>query len=190
MNNQSFSTKAVSAFLSLLLVLISLTSCSSVTPAEESSIEQRSRQSLKQLYDESPTAVSLGSKAKGILVFPHVVKAGLVVGGQGGDGVLLINDRVAGYYNTSAVSVGMQAGGQTYGYVLFFMTEAVLRDFQNSKNFQVGMGPNIVVVEAGAAKDITTLTAKSDVYAMIFGQKGLMAGIGLQGAKITKLEQK
>lgn len=155
--------------------------------ADESMLAQDSRAALKSLYDGSPGAKALGDKASGVLVFPNVVKAGFILGGQGGDGILFIKGKVAGHYNTAAVSVGLQAGAQSFGYVLFFMSDKVLSDFRNSKNFQIGVGPNIVVVDAGAAKDISTLTAKADIYAMIFDQKGLMAGIGLQGSKITKL---
>ena len=151
--------------------------------------ETDSRAALKTLYDGSPGAKALGGKAKGILVFPNVVKAGFIIGGQGGDGVLLVNNKVVDHYNTAAVSVGLQAGAQTFGYVLFFMSDKVFSDFRKSKNFQIGVGPNIVVIDAGAAKDLSTLTAKADVYAIIFDQKGLMAGVGLQGSKITKLKR-
>jgi lipid-binding SYLF domain-containing protein len=155
--------------------------------ADESMLAQDSRAALKSLYEGSPGAKALGDKASAVLVFPNVVKAGFILGGQGGDGILFAKGKVAGHYNTAAVSVGLQAGAQSFGYVLFFMSDKVLGDFRKSKNFQIGVGPNIVVVDAGAAKDISTLTAKADIYAVIFDQKGLMAGIGLQGSKITKL---
>jgi lipid-binding SYLF domain-containing protein len=159
------------------------------TAADDAQLEQDSRAALKSLNNEgSPVVKALSEKAVGILVFPSVLKAGFIVGGQGGDGVLLVNDKVVAHYNTAAVSVGLQAGAQTFGYVLFFMSDKVLKDFQDSKNFQIGVGPNIVFIDAGAAKDINTLTAKADVYATIFDQKGLMAGVGLQGSKITKIK--
>jgi lipid-binding SYLF domain-containing protein len=158
-------------------------------PASAQSIkEEDSRAALNTLYASSPRAKQLGETANGILVFPNVSKAGFIIGGQSGDGVLLVQGKTVGYYNTSAVSVGLQAGVQSYAYVLFFMSDEVLKHFSNSNNFEVGVGPSIVVIDAGAAKDVNTLTAKSDVYAMIFDQKGLMAGAGLQGSKITKLK--
>jgi len=171
------------------MCIIGLVAPRLVAAAEQSLLEQDSRAALASLYSGSPVAKALGEKARGILVFPNVVKAGFVVGGQGGDGVLLVKGKSAGFYNTAAVSVGLQAGAQSFGYVLFFMSDAVFKDFQNSKNFQIGVGPNIVIIDAGAAKDINTLTAKSDVYAMIFDQKGLMAGVGIQGSKITKINR-
>jgi lipid-binding SYLF domain-containing protein len=100
-----------------------------------------------------------------------------------------VNGQTVGYYNTAAVSVGLQAGAQEFGYALFFMTDQVLNDFKKSKGFEIGVGPTVVFLDAGAAKDLNTLTAKSDVYAIIFDQKGLMAGLGLQGSKITKLDK-
>jgi lipid-binding SYLF domain-containing protein len=141
------------------------------TAADDTQLEQDSRAALKSLNNEgSPVVKALSEKAVGILVFPSVLKAGFA------------------HYNTAAVSVGLQAGAQTFGYVLFFMSDKVLKDFQDSKNFQIGVGPNIVLIDAGAAKDINTLTAKADVYATIFDQNGLMAGVGLQGSKITKIK--
>jgi lipid-binding SYLF domain-containing protein len=150
-------------------------------------LDQDVSAALQALYDGSPTAKALGEKAKAILVFPNVTKAGFVIGAQGGDGALLKNGKTAGYYNTAAVSVGLQAGAQTFGYTMFFMSDKVLKDFEKSKNWQIGVGPTVVVVDSGMGKDLSTLTAKADIYAMIFDQKGLMAGVGLQGSKITKL---
>ncbi len=175
------------AFLVSALAIIGLVGTNLAAAENVHLLEQDSRSALKALYAGSPGAKALGDKARGILVFPNVVKAGFILGAQGGDGVLLVKNKVVSYYNTAAVSVGLQAGAQSFGYVLFFMSDKVLTDFRNSKNFQIGVGPNIVVIDAGAAKDVSTLTAKSDVYATIFDQKGLMAGVGLQGSKITKL---
>jgi lipid-binding SYLF domain-containing protein len=85
-----------------------------------------------------------------------------------------------------AASYGLQAGVQSFGYAMFFMTDSALNNLENSEGFEVGVGPSIVVVDAGMAKSLTTTTARDDVYAFIFGQQGLMAGLGLQGSKITK----
>lgn len=184
----SFQSSMSGMFAAMLLAVVGFV-CPLVAQGAEPSVEQESRAALKSLYEGSPGARSLGKDAKGILVFPSVTKAGFILGGQGGNGVLLINDKVVDNYNTAAVSVGMQAGVQSFGYVLFFMSDKVLKEFRESKNFQVGVGPTVVVVDAGAGKDLTTLTAKSDVYAVIFDQKGLMAGVSVQGSKITKLDR-
>jgi lipid-binding SYLF domain-containing protein len=145
---------------------------------------------LQQLYANVPAAQALGAKATAILVFPTVTKAGLGIGGQFGEGALLEKGKAVAYYNTAGASVGLQAGAQRYGYALFFMNAKALEQLQKADGFEVGVGPTVVVVDEGMAKSLTTTTAKDDVYAFIFGQKGLMAGLGIQGNKITKINPK
>jgi lipid-binding SYLF domain-containing protein len=142
---------------------------------------------LTQLYETSPKAKELSKIAKGILVFPDVLKAGLLIGAQYGEGALLVNEKTAGYYNTVAASYGLQAGVQSFGYAMFLMTDEALEYLQSSSGWEIGVGPSIVVVDKGTAKSLTTTTAKEDIYAFFFDQKGLMAGLGLQGSKITPI---
>lgn len=155
---------------------------------DAAAIERDSKAALAKLYETTPAAKKLGDRAKAILVFPSILKAGLIVGGQGGNGVLLVNGKTEAYYNISAASYGLQAGVQEFGYAMFLMTESARSYLDSSAGWEVGVGPNIVVMDEGAAKSLTTTTAKDDVYAFIFGQKGLMAGIGIQGSKITRLK--
>lgn len=175
------------SFFALLISLVGIVGPRQAIADETTLLEQDSRAALKSLYSASPGARALGERAKAILIFPNITKAGFIVGGQGGEGVLLVNGKVTAHYNTRAVSIGMQAGMQTFGYAMFFMSDKVLSDFRSSRNFQVGVGPSVVVLDTGAGKDINTLTTKSDIYATIFDQTGLMAGASLQGSKITKL---
>lgn len=142
---------------------------------------------LEKLYAASPVAKELSTIAKGILVFPDVIKAGLMVGAQYGQGALRVNGKTTGYYNTVAASYGLQAGAQSFGYAMFLMTEDALAYLDKSGGWEVGVGPSLVVVDEGVARNLSTSTAKDDIYAFIFGQKGLMAGIGLQGSKITRI---
>jgi len=139
------------------------------------------------LYASVPAAKALGQNAQAILVFPKVTKAGLGVGGQFGEGALLRKGKAIAYYNTGGASIGLQAGAQQYGYALLFMNAKALAQLEKADGFEVGVGPTVVVVDEGMAKSVTTTTAKDDVYAFIFGQKGLMAGVGIQGNKITKI---
>ena len=134
-----------------------------------------------------PAAKALGKDAVAVLVFPKITKAGLVVGGQFGEGVLLKGGKAAGYYNTAGASYGLQAGAQQFGYAMFFMNEKALEALTATDGFEVGVGPSVVVVDDGMGKSMTSVTATDNVYAFIFSQKGLMAGIGLQGNKITRL---
>ena len=161
-------------------------------PANASSaaeIDQRVKLALENLYATSPKAQELGKKAKGILVFPNIIKAGLIVGGQYDEGELLVDGKVRGYYNTIQVSYGLQAGVQTHGYALFFMTDSALAWLDKSDGWEVGVGPSIVVVDAGAATSSTSTTLQSEIYAFFFNQKGFMGALGLQGTKITKIER-
>ena len=146
--------------------------------------------SLQQLYASVPAAKALGEKANAILVFPKVTKAGLGVGGQFGEGALLKGGKAVAYYNTAGASIGLQAGAQTYSYALFFMNPNALAQLDKADGFEVGVGPTVVVMDEGKAKTSTTTTMKDDIYAFIFGQKGLMAGLGIQGNKISKITPK
>jgi lipid-binding SYLF domain-containing protein len=155
--------------------------------ADAATIDRESAAALASLYESAPGARTLGEKAKGILIFPNIVKAGFLVGAQYGDGALLKNRKNAGYYNIAAASYGFQAGVQSFGYAMFFMTDDALSYLDRSGGFEVGTGPSVVVVDEGMAKALTTTTARADVYSFVFGQRGLMAGVGLQGSKITKV---
>jgi lipid-binding SYLF domain-containing protein len=151
-------------------------------------LDQDAEAALAALYAKSPGAKALGDKASGVLVFPSVTRAGFIVGAQGGDGVLFEKGKKTDYYNTGAVSVGLQAGIQSYGYALFFMNPSDLAYLKSASGWSLGVGPTIVIADAGAAKDASTMTGKPGVYAFIFDQKGLMAGIGLTGQKISKIK--
>ena len=142
---------------------------------------------LRTLTNSNTAAKLLAGKARAVLVFPHIVKAGFMFGGQVGDGVLLRNGAPVAYYNSLAGSYGLQAGLQVFGYALFFMNDGALGYLDKSDGWEIGVGPSIVVVDKGVGKSLTSTTITQDVYAFIFDQKGLMAGLGIQGSKITKL---
>ena len=160
-----------------------------VQAATAAEIRRDATAALKKLYAGIPKAKELADRAKGVLVFPSVVKAGFMVGGLFGDGVLFKDDKAVAYYNTVAASYGFQAGVQKYGYAMFLMNDAALQYLDKSDGWELGTGPSIVVLDQGAAGGLSTSTARDDVYAFIFDQKGLMGGLGLQGTKITKIEK-
>ena len=157
---------------------------------EAAELASASQAALQQLYAAAPLAKELGPKAHAILVFPKVTKAGLGVGGQYGEGTLLKGGSAAAYYKTTGASFGLQAGGQQYGYAMLFMNAKALEQLDNANGFEVGVGPSVVLIDEGKAKTTTTSTMKDDIYAFVFGQKGLMAGLGIQGNKITKITPK
>ena len=142
---------------------------------------------MRKLYQGTPGAKELGEKAVGVLIFPSIKKGGFIIGGQFGDGVLRKRGKTIGYYRSLAASYGLQAGGQAFSYVLFFMDNASLQYLDKSEGWEVGVGPSLVVLDEGFGKVMSTTTMQSGVYAYVFGQKGVMAGLGIQGTKITKI---
>ena len=155
--------------------------------ASASKINREADAALRKLYDTEAKARELSRSARAILIFPKIIKAGLVVGGQSGDGVLRVGGKTSGYYNISAASYGLQAGVQTFSYALFFMTESALDYLNKSDGWQIGTGPSVVLVDKGIARGLTSTTVTQDVYSFAFGQRGLMAGLGLEGSKITRI---
>ena len=173
----------------LFLAAGTFMSPNSAVAASAAEIDHKVKNTLERLYAESASARAIGKKAKGILVFPDIVKGGFLVGGQYGEGALLKRGKTSGYYNTIQASYGLQAGIQKHGYVLFFMTDSAMRWLDKSDGWEVGVGPSIVVVDEGAGTSKTSTTLQADIYSFFFDQKGLMGGLGLQGTKITKISK-
>ena len=153
-------------------------------------LSSRAKAALQQLTAKVPAAKALAKDAKAVLVFPNVTKAGLGIGGQYGEGALIQGGRAVAYYSTAGASFGLQAGAQVFGYAMFFMNDDALAQLAKNDGFEVGVGPSVVVMNEGMGKSATTTTMKDDIYAFIFSQKGLMAGLGVQGNKITKIDPK
>jgi len=173
----------------VLVVAVPLVSPTAASAASKAELNESSKRVLDNLLAREPAAKALYSKAVAVLVFPSITKAGFVVGGQYGEGVLWKGGKPIGYYNTAGASYGLQAGAQKYGYAMFFMKQKALNYLDSSQGFEVGVGPSVVVIDQGMAKSLTSTTVTEDVYAFIFGQQGLMAGVGIQGNKITKLNK-
>ena len=146
-------------------------------------------QALKALYRTSPVAQPISKKARAVLVFPNVIKAGLVFGGSYGEGVLMEGSKVVDYYNSVTGSFGFQAGAQSYGYAVFLMSDKAVNYLKKSKGWEIGVGPTVVIVNEGAAKNLSSSTLKDDAYAFIFSQQGLMAGVSIEGTKISKIQR-
>jgi lipid-binding SYLF domain-containing protein len=173
----------------MLVVAFAMAGSTVASAASKADLDASSRSTLDKLLAREPAAKALYSKAVAVLVFPSITKAGFVVGGQYGEGVLWKGGKPIGYYNTAGASYGLQAGAQKYGYAMFFMKQKALDYLDSSQGFEVGVGPSVVVIDQGMAKSLTSTTVTEDVYAFIFSQQGLMAGVGIQGNKITKLNK-
>jgi lipid-binding SYLF domain-containing protein len=144
---------------------------------------------LVRFYEEVPAAKELAKKAKGILIFPKVVKAGFGVGGEYGEGALRVGGKSVAYYNTAAASIGLQIGVQSRAEVLMFMTQEALDRFRASDGWEVGVDGSVTVVKTGVAGEIDTTTLSDPVIGFIFGEQGLMANLSLEGAKITRMDK-
>jgi lipid-binding SYLF domain-containing protein len=179
-----------SSALSAALIMAAVTNLllpSASFAASASEIRRESRQALITLYKTTPGAEALAEKALGILVFPKVIKGGLIIGAQYGDGALREDGKTVAYYRSISGSIGLQAGAEAFGYVLLFMDEASLRYLKKSNGWKLGTGPTLVVLDKGFGKNLSTTTVRKGVYAFIFDQRGLMGGIGIQGSKISKI---
>jgi len=184
--NRSFRSLSIVASLAAAATIVLAQPAAAATAAE---LTRDAQAALKSLYAKNAGAKAIGKDAVAVLVFPSVVKAGLGVGGQFGEGVLFRGGKASAYYNTTGASVGLQAGAQKYGYAMFFLSEETLKSLDKAEGFEVGVGPSVVIADEGFAKATTTTTVKDKIYAFIFDQKGAMAALGIQGNKITKIKK-
>ncbi|MFO1050260.1 MAG: YSC84-related protein [Geminicoccaceae bacterium] len=153
----------------------------------KSDLTARSEAALNDLYAKNPATKQLGEKAKAILVFPDILKAGLVIGGQGGNGTMFQNGKAVGFYNIAGGSFGFQAGVQEFSQAYFFNTEEALKTFRDTKGFQAGVGATAVAADFGANAALTSSTMQKPVVVATWGQAGIMAGATIEGAKITEI---
>lgn len=152
-------------------------------------LDRDAAQALQALYKTNPTAEVIAKRAKAILVFPKIVKAGLVFGGSYGEGVLMRGGKVTDYFNSVSASWGWQAGAETYAYVVFLMSDKAVNYLAKSKGWEFGVGPTLVAVNEGIAKNLSTSTLKDDAYAFITDQQGLMASLSMEGTKISRIKR-
>src|SRR5262245_21897959 len=155
--------------------------------ASAAQINADANATLQSFVAQNPSARELGRKAAGVLVFPSVIKAGLGIGGEYGEGVLIIRQEPAGYYNIISASFGFQLGVQSRSVIIMFMTQEALAGFQNAYGWKVGVDGSVVVVTVGAGGAIDTLT--SPVIAFIFDARGLMYNLSLEGSKISRIDR-
>jgi lipid-binding SYLF domain-containing protein len=174
-----------------LLALLALAAVAAPAHAKSAAeIDRQTKAALEGLLAKNDAARSLARDASAILVFPNIVKGGFLFGGAFGEGALRIGNHADGFYRTVSASYGLQAGLQSYGYALFFMNDKALDYFRKTEGWEVGVGPTLVVADAGLSASLSTTTARSDIYAFFFDQQGLMAGLGLQGTKIFRIHPK
>ena len=177
--------RKIYAFLTFSIMALSYQNASAATVE---SLNNDTKQALERLVDANPIAKTLSKTAKATLVFPNVVKAGLIFGGAYGEGALYKNNKIDGYYNSVSATWGLQAGAQSYGYVVFLMSDKSVEYVNKTNGWEIGVGPTVVFVDKGMAKNLSSSTLKKDAYGFIFDQQGLMAGVSIEGTKISHIK--
>jgi len=150
-------------------------------------LAKEGRLALDNLFAVRPESREWAKSAKAIMVFPRITKAAILVGGQGGDGVLFVKNEPIAFYRIAAGSFGLQLGAQKFSYAMFMMTQKAVDYAKESEGWAFGSGPSIALIDEGAGENLNTTTLRKDIYAVAWGQEGLMAGIDLEGSKITKI---
>ena len=175
----------------LLAATVFLFATAPAFAASKEELDVGVKEALAELYKQSSAAKDLGAKAVGILVFPKVVKGGVGVGGEFGEGALLVGGKTSGYYNTAAGSIGFQLGLQQKSQVIMFMTQKELDKFLNQHNdgWKAGVDGSVALATLGAGGQLDTETAKKPIIGFIFSNKGLMYNLTFEGSKITKIHK-
>lgn len=191
-NTSHISTKARALGLVIIALVIGLSlalapSVSYAASAQE--IDIRVNDTIKRFKRDVGGATAFMASSKGVLVFPKVIKAGFGIGGEYGEGAMRIGGKTVEYYSTAAASIGFQIGAQTKSIILIFLDKGALRNFRNSSGWEVGVDGSVALVEMGAGGTIDTTNIKDPIVAFIFGQKGLMYNLTLEGSKFTKLKR-
>jgi lipid-binding SYLF domain-containing protein len=157
--------------------------------ATKEQIDERVQNTLTQFDQLNPTHQDLIKRAKGILVFPQVTKGGAGVAGEFGEGALRVNGRNVGYYSLSSASVGLTLGVAKHNEIIMFMTQEALDKFTSTKGWAVGADTGVAVMSKGAGGDYDTKTLQRPILGFVFGEKGLIADVSLDGSKITQLNR-
>ena len=181
--------QAKTLFASIILAIANLMQSGAVGAASKDEIDAKTREAVDTFYKQSGAGKALAQKAAGMLVFPEVLKAGVGVGGEYGEGALLIKGKPVAYYNTASASIGFQLGAQVKSQIILFMNPKVLEAFRKSNGWKAGVDGSVALATLGAGGEIDTNTIKEPIIGFIFSNKGLMYNLTFEGSKITKLER-
>tara|TARA_R110000782_G_scaffold64649_1_gene131679 strand:- start:532 stop:1092 length:561 start_codon:yes stop_codon:yes gene_type:complete len=178
--------KRIIRFGSAILALLVSSTALAASGAE---INREANQALEVFRDDIAGADVFLSQAAGYLVFPRVIKVGVGVGAETGEGVLRVGGQTVGYYRTTSGSIGLQLGAQAKSIVIAFLTKDALDKFRNSNGWKIGVDGSVALIDLGAGKTIDSQNIKDPVVGFIYGSKGLMYNLTLEGSKISKLDK-
>lgn len=170
-------------------VMLGLVQPSGALAASKVEIDAKVQAAIGEFYKQTGAGRELARKAAGMLVFPEVLKAGIGVGGEYGEGALLVKGKTTGYYSTAAASIGFQLGAQMKSQIILFMNAQALDKFRKSDGWKAGVDGSVALATLGAGGEITTDTAKQPIIGFIFSNKGLMYNLTFEGAKMTRIER-
>jgi lipid-binding SYLF domain-containing protein len=173
----------------LLTTALVLSFATQAQAAKKAVLDAQIDEALEEFYKMSSAGEKLAKKAEGVLVFPSVKKAGIGIGGEYGEGALIIKGKKVQYYNTAAASIGFQLGAQARRQIILFLEKDALKSFRNSQGWEVGVDGSVAIATLGAGGEIETKTLNQPVVGFIFGNKGLMYNLSLEGSKISKIEK-
>ncbi|HXI88140.1 MAG TPA: YSC84-related protein [Parvularculaceae bacterium] len=177
------------AHMMLALTLAFALAASEAEAASKETIDRRVANSLTKFKEHVHGGGALLAKAAGVLVFPSVKKAGIGIGGEYGEGALLVGGHTVGYYSTAAASIGFQLGAQARTELIVFIEKSALDQFRNSDGWKIGVDASVAVVVVGAGADIDATALDKPIIAFIFNNKGLMYNLSLEGSKISKINR-
>jgi lipid-binding SYLF domain-containing protein len=170
-----------------IVMLLTMFIVTPVFSASKEEIDADVKASIDEFYEKSQAGKALAEKAAGMLVFPKVIKAGFGVGGEYGEGALLVKGKTVEYYSTAAASIGFQLGAQQKSQVILFMNDDVLKKFRDSDGWEAGVDGSVAIAEIGAGGELSSNTAQEPIIGFIFSNKGLMYNLTIEGSKMTKL---
>ncbi|NTZ07387.1 BPSL1445 family SYLF domain-containing lipoprotein [Burkholderia metallica] len=194
MQKRNLVLKAAAA---LIVGSLALTGCTTTPDKPDNAATNASKRqsidasvdaTLSRMYSTVKGSRELVEKSRGVLVFPEVLQAGFIVGGQSGNGALRVGGSTVGYYNTSSLSVGLQAGAQSKAIVFLFMTQQALDEFRGSDGWAAGAGASVALVKMGANGAVDSNTATAPIQVVVLTNAGLMGDVSINGTKVTKLK--
>ncbi|KAB0632474.1 BPSL1445 family SYLF domain-containing lipoprotein [Burkholderia latens] len=190
-------TLVLKAAAALIVGSLALTGCTTTPDKPDNAATNASKRqaidasvdaTLSRMYSTVKGSRELVAKSRGVLVFPEVLQAGFIVGGQTGNGALRVGGATVGYYNTSSLSVGLQAGAQSKAIVFLFMTQQALDEFRGSDGWAAGAGASVALVKMGANGAVDSNTATAPIQVIVLTNAGLMGDVSINGTKVTKLK--
>ena len=161
----------------------------SAQAASKEELDAEVREAVRDFYQHTSAGKELAARASGMLVFPNVLKAGVGIGGEYGEGALLVGGKPVGYYNIAAASIGFQLGAQARSQIVLFMTPGALSKFRASKGWKAGVDGSVALATLGAGGAIDSETARKPIIGFIFSNKGLMYNLTFEGSKISPIRK-